>query len=732
MFAEVQFEHMMPLWAIASALVLAAAVLLAALWRYLGPSLLSASLALLRLLFLALLGWCLLMPLQRRSRIELLKPRFLVALDRSASMTLSPDSAIPARWDVAQGILTQEWTRIVGAGAQLDLYAFDVDPGARLDLAEAAATPEGTATHLRESLARLVERYRGQQVAGLLLLSDGLDTRETSAMWARQSWPFPIHTVRLEPDVAWAVTPDVRVDAIETPRRVNVGWNSELKAVVSGEGTAGQMLAVRLSRDGVPVQELPTQIPAEGGSRDVTFELTHDSVGVFTYTVDVDPLPAEVKTNDNTFAVTVQVMDSKNHLLYVEGIPRWESKYLIRALRAIEDLTPLAFVRGPDGRFLTYGTRGSMTLDMTESQLAHFKIVICGDLDSEGLGEERAAALLRFVERGGSLVLLGGPLAWGERGVDTTALARLLPVTRPGRPPAEEGQFSVSPTPDGLAHPALATDSAWLAALPPVLSVFPGAIPGAGAVSLIEAATPRGPAPLVVAQRYGQGKVVAVLSDTLWRWQLNPGRENPYFRFWSQILQWMLPAEAELEEHRIDLFADADRLHLGESIALNARLTTPADAGDFDLTCEIATPDGRRLPFAMTRRTVSSGAGRQYAGFGVDFRSETSGLYRAVAFTTIAGGRVESAPYSFFVKPFTAESTPRPADAELLRILASESGGRFMEAGDAQAVLAALTLPTQEEEYVSYSTLWNTLLVLACLIGLLTVEWILRKVKSMP
>jgi hypothetical protein len=86
--------------------------------------------------------------------------------------------------------------------------------------------------------------------------------------------------------------------------------------------------------------------------------------------------------------------------------------------------------------------------------LANYRIVILGDLDDEGLGSGRDAALARFVEKGGSLVLLGGPLGWGAKGFAAGALSRVLPVRDSGS--AMEGRFSLTATPEGLAHPAFA------------------------------------------------------------------------------------------------------------------------------------------------------------------------------------------------------------------------------------------------------------------------------------
>ena len=733
MNGELLFEHTLRLgliWAAAGGVVLLGAL---SLWRWLRFDAAVLAVALLRLAFVAVLTGCLLMPMLKQSRKEVIKPRFVVAVDTSASMTLSPSNNIPSRWVTAQAVLTQQWTRVIGAECAVDLYPFAGDAAPRMDLGGAAAlSPDGKTTELQESLAKIADRYKGQNLAGILLLSDGLDARERYGV-AKQTWPCPIYTVRLEPPVTWEVNPDVRVDSIATARRVSVGWGSDLKATISGEGTKGQVINVQLFENGKRVQEVPTQLPAEGGSREVTFPLKHDEVGTFTYSVVVPPLDGEINTNDNQFATAVLVMEPGSRLLFVDDVPRWESKYLLRALKNMNSVAPVGFVRGPKGKFLTYGTREDQTLDMTDAQLAKFKVVILGDLNAKALAAPRDAALVKFVENGGSLVLLGGPGAWGGQGFEETALKKLMPVHRPGSIPAMEGTFKLQLTDEGRSHPAFSADAAMWQILPPVLTVFPGGTPSPGALSLVAAATEGGAHPVVLAQRYGQGKVIAVLTDSLWRWQMNPGKENAYSRFWNQMIQWLLPAQAELEEFQVDLFADSDQLLKGETITLNARLTgaKAPDPSISSLTCEMTTPDARQIPFTMARQNVTAASGQVYPGFSLPFQAEVAGLHRAVAVATIGGKRVDSAPYSFFVKPYTPESSPRPGNTELLQALAEESGGRFCEAGEVDAVLSALNLRTTQEETVRYQSLWDQPPVLACLLCLVAIEWIIRKVRNL-
>lgn len=730
---EIFLEHTISTTATVTAVVLAVVMGGLAFWRYLPRNRATIAIIVLRLLFIALCAWCLFMPSLKRALTEYLKPRFLVAVDTSESMTMTPTNDIPSRWAVACEVLGQPWAQILTSQCIIDYFPVSSDLGNKLSLEDiTGATPDGKSTCLQTSLRKLMDRYRGQPVCGLLLLSDGIDTREANDAWASKDWPYPIYTVRPEAPDIWKAEPDVRVDSVDTPRRVVVDWDTELKASVSGQGTGGKVIEVRLYKDEELLESVPIEIQDDGGSRATTFRLTHPATGNFIYSVKIPPIPGETHTNDNSFSVTVQVIDSKNRLLYVESVPRWESKYLIRALKVNQSITPTCFVRGPEGHFLTYGTASKVSPEMNEDQLLKFKIVILGDLDAAELGDERTKSLVKFVENGGSLVLLGGVKAWGTNGYANGPLGGILPFR--GQLSLEEGEFKVGLTPEGQLHPAFQSDDKtdW-ENLPPVLSIFPAASLTPGASTLVTTLEKTGARPFVIVQSYGQGKVLAILTDSLWRWQLSGSKKNPYQRFWNQILVWLTPSEEELEPMKLDLFGDAERLCLGDTIDLNSRLGGYEDVPQkaLSVTCNVQCPDKRQIPFVMTAKNVTSSTGKTYPGFAFTFTPRDHGLHTAVAVAEINGKKVSSDPYSFFVKPFTPETNPRAANIYVLKNLADASKGEFCEVDRVNDVLSSITVKTGEEERIDYTSLWNNIPVIACLIAFLALEWVIRKAGNL-
>jgi hypothetical protein len=731
------FEHTVATPWIALAVVLALILGAASARRHLPVTPGNLGLGGLYLLMLGLLTWCLLLPGRKESLTHTVKPRFVIALDTSQSMTLRPPMGGADRWETARAVLELPWMQAVAAECDIEILPFGGDVGRAVALAGIPdLQPDADLTLLRDGLEEIAGRVTGLNVAGALLLSDGVDTREMFDDWAADPRPFPVYTVRLEPPGVWEEEPDLAVDAVSTPRRVSVDWTTECKVRVSGQGTRGSAVAVRLLRDDVMLQEKPVHIPEGGGESEVSFELEHSEIGRFQYRVMLPPLPGELNTNDNEYVVSIQVTDARNRLLYVEGIPRWEYKFLRRTLLAEREISPVIFYTGADGTPRGGIRRNAITADMTPSQLSFFKIVILGNLTAEELGEERARNLILFVEAGGSLVLLGGAKAWGDSGFTRTALREILPVRDPAtKPRVRDEAFAVHLTDAARAHPAFAGDPELWQTIPPILSIFPAASLSAAAEALVTADTPSGTVPVVVTQRYGQGKVAAILTDTLWKWQLSPDalEHKPYARFWTQLLAWMVPREDELDPYSIDLLADREQLFLGEEIEIQARVGGTAKLEEGSMQCRMELPDEREVPYAMQAKQIVTLSGQSFSGFSLPFTAATPGLHTVTATGRIDGREVKSDPISFYVKPYTPETMPRPIHEQVLRDVAAGSNGQFFE--DLESLndaLVALSPDVLEEVSGEFHTLWRNWPMLITLMAALTASWGSRKFRNMP
>jgi len=211
---------------------------------------------------------------------------------------------------------------------------------------------------------------------------------------------------------------------------------------------------------------------------------------------------------------------------------------------------------------------------------------------------------------------------------------------------------------------------------------------------------------------------------------MQPGQHDEYLSFWEGLIQWLMPTASKVDQFNLDLSADVEQLFLGDSLNLTARAggSRATSAANIPVTVEIQTPDGRKIPYPMMAAAAAAQTGQVY---NVSYKADTGGMCTAVASATVDGQKITSAPFSFYVKPFSPETAPRPQAFEILRQLAKSSGGQFCEQDQLNDVLSALDVKTSEEERISYNSLWNTPFILGGLMLLLSADWILRKQRNM-
>lgn len=238
--------------------------------------------------------------------------------------------------------------------------------------------------------------------------------------------------------------------------------------------------------------------------------------------------------------------DPPLRVLYVEGQPRWEYRFLSTALvrakakdRAVVDLHTLLLDADPAAR-----PKGALAKFPARNELFGFDLIIVGDVPPKALGAEALAGLRDFVREGGSVLVIAGR-AHGPHALKGTPLGDVLPVEL-GDPPAKPKEdekdkpkpFRLAPTAAGAKHPAFLMNSdgkknrlVW--------EQMPEAYARAGGIKLRVKATMLAEldgGPVVAEHEYGKGRCAFVGFDETWRWRYNGG-DIKHARFWFGMLK---------------------------------------------------------------------------------------------------------------------------------------------------------------------------------------------------
>ena len=673
-----------------------------------------------------IIAFLLTMPSLRKEKREVEKPVFAVVLDVSASMEDHVAGVEGTRAEKAQEVLKSSW--LAGLRDDYRMMSFGIgrqlEEGIPLDGSTRFTSPQ---TQLLSGLAQLRQRLRGENVGGVLLLSDGLD--QSGIPLDELTMDAPILIPELEPFVERKEdggTVDYSISQIGSPKRVTKGWKVSMTVHVErrgGEAAVSFPVVLKRGDNEIGRQTVNFEASEKFVKAEFTFEATEN--GSFLYHVAIEPT-GDFEPSNNMKEVLLDVTDERNRILYLEGPPRHDFTYMKRVLAAEKNLGLSAFVRGADGVFVSFDERrdGGAKPDLTEENLRNFSLLILGDLPGELFKKEEVAAVKSFVEKGGGLLLFGGRHSYGQGGyLGKDVFGDLSPIeSKEGAKMQEGSRYRVDFTPAGRVLPAFAgmLDGG---AFPSLLSVWSPVKLGEFSTSIIETAEGN---PVLAMRRYGQGRVVIVLSNTLWKWQLggaDGSGKGMYGRFVTQLVHLLTPdgLDADNGDMLRIVMADDD-VDLRENVVIGAVGGRLKDGAD----CLVTTPSHETLTYPMREARLERQVGLRQPQDGLlcEFVPEEAGTYQ-IAVKSKDG--TQQAQALLLVRRPEHELTGAPLNRELLSELCSRSGGAFVPLNKLNELNGRLKNEPRILETVSEYPVWNRWHWLIPLLLLYCLEWYFRR-----
>ncbi len=665
------------------------------------------------------------------------KAPFLLLLDTSRSMTTRdvPTVSQPeTRWQAARRVTLENHALLEALAQryQVRVYGFDTRAAATdLNVLRALESPHGDHTNLGDALTQAVSANRPTGTSGgfggVLLVSDGRDNGQASPLDAARtakSLGCPVYTLCLGQETK---AQDILVVAQRPQLFAEPGQQIEIAADLRDSGIPSGPATVELLRDG---KRIATQnVLLKPGRQEVRFPVMEPHRGFYRYAVACSPVPGETDLTNNRANVFLNVMDSHARVLLLEGQPTWDSKFLAQALRddptilldsvyQLTDTRPFA-VSGSAEQALVHVPR-------TVEEFAHYDVLLLGRGYESFFDGKATEELKKWVgDRGGCLVFLRGRA--DER---SPGLRDLEPVVY-GTQELASAQLRL--TDAGRSHPGFAFDTGEDAQtvvkkLPSLITATRVQNEKALAVVLArssdsESGADGKPMATLAYQRFGQGKVMAVVGQGLWRWAFLPPDQEKYSKvypeFWAQTIRWLVSESDFLPGQNIALRTDKTTYSAGETVTLLGFLRGPKVAPP---PITLTLPGGK-----TTTLTPARGDGKT-ADFTASYRPPSPGEY--VATVAPPPGNAKAVPVSAAFTIFSGqeEDANRSADPALMQQIAAVGGGQMLQAAELNTLPEKLrSAELASVRVVEPRTLWDRWWVLAALLGLLTVEWLLRR-----
>jgi len=724
-------------------LVIAAAVVAGALgvWAYRRAGAPGASararatLLAIRLSTVALLLACLMRPVLVVRAVEPQRNVLAVLVDDSRSMTIAdqdqqPRSAFVRDQFGASGRLRE----VLGRRFALRDFRFSAT-------AERASTPDGgtyagTRSNVGQALQRTAEELAGLPVSGIVLLTDGADTSRAGmadTLRSLRSAGLPVFAVGLGRET---LARDVQLGRVDPPLVVLKGTTLVVDVVIGQSGFAGRTVPVVVEDEGQPIASQDVTLPSDGepATARVRFTLAEAGPRVLHFRIPV--LDGEQVTKNNEREALVTVVDRREKILYIEGQPRHEMRFLRQAVADDKNLQVVTLQRSADRKFLRLDIDAADDLaggfPRTREELYAYRGIIVGSIEASAFTQDQLQMMADFVSlRGGGLLALGGRRSFTEGGYAGTPLAEALPVQLDAAKAADDflQTLTVLPTRLGRTHVATqvgaterASSDRW-ATLPPVTTVNPIHRVKPGAAVLLTGRDGARDGQVVLAyQRYGAGKAIAFPVQDSWMWQMHadiPLEDQTHETFWRRLLRWLVDGVPE----RLTVSVDHERVERGDTVAVTAALRDDRFIGvnDAAVTARVTGPDGRTTEMPLT------------------FAVDRDGEYRA-SFTTAQGGLYDIAVEAARGKdaPQRARAFVRaaPDDREyfdaamrptFLARIAEDTGGRFYTPATVSTLPEDITYLGRGVTVVQEKDLWDMPVVLLLLVALVGGEWALRR-----
>ncbi|MGH7161997.1 MAG: hypothetical protein ACREID_00830 [Planctomycetota bacterium] len=641
---------------------------------------------------------------------------------------------------------------------------------------------DGAVTRIGATIRDLVRVFsaKNEPVAGIVLFTDGRHTggapgpveeARRAAEGTRDGVPiFPVAIG--DPDAAI----NVGVSRVDAPEVVLAGDEVSFAVSVHARGYRGRratLEAISLAPDGGPQETLaidaePFELPdKDDESVDVPFRCRFDRPGTYDLKIGVPPLPGEVVLGDNHQRHVVRVVRLKMRVLLVADRPSYDYRFLQEALfRAEETISANSLLLSAEADWPQQASRGEPILSSfpsEKSELAPFDVVILMDVDPRNprfapggeAGRERVLDLIEgWVASGGGLVLEAGRDGNIPERYRNTKMMALLPVV-PGNTSrlmraAEETldrDKRYRLTDAGRSHPILrilknpaqaaefwdgdgyATEFRWYVPVERAKS-------GAAALAVLRTppgAPPEEATPLIAIQEYGAGKVLWLGTDDLWR--MRRYVENLYYwPFWSGVVRHLATYRLLGGNKRIKIFLDRHdgRYRFGETVGVEAKFLDEdfepvapkeGDAASQTRMLKLRTPEGVEQEVSLLAVPEEPPRGIYRA----KFPAGSPGTYRLYAEPERDEERPEA---TFVVEETTIEMRDPLMDGRTLEEIAAASHGkvltpaRFLDLLKDEIIAPGGIVRSGERRT---RDLWDRAWLLYAFVGLLAVEWILRR-----
>ena len=712
---------------------------------------------LLRTLTLVIFFVLFMQPAARLEEVSRVKNHVAVLVDHSRSMNLPHRNAQKSlsRVHVAhQNVLSaqstlKQWSK---TDHYIDYFSFDTHLNSHSNQSDLIGSdPRGNQTSLINAFNELSTRIPSQELAAVILLSDGAERTASGQldpplklMSAVENLNVPIHTLTLGPktpslDISLA---EVRADDFAFARNA---VSVDVDVLAHGHQ---QALACRITLSrGIDLlsERIVDFIPGQTQAS-VKFEFVPEETGEESYTVQIDPLMEEQILKNNLTRFSMRVIRDKIRVLQVVGNPSWDQRFLRKHLKKNPNVDLISFFILRTNASVHVAAQDELSLipfptqELFEERLGSFDLMIFQDFTYLGYRMKRYLPLIRdYVKRGGGFMMIGGDQSFSGGRYAGTPIEEILPFQLPpnGKDQVNLGAFKATLSASGMRHPITAlslvqeeNQTLW--------SNLPS-LEGTNRLGKLKkeaqvlawrpASNKLAKTPLIVASPIGKGRSLVIATDSLWRWALSPEAidndqgSRAYHRLWSNSIRWLIRDPAL---NPLQVKADRDRYRVKQNLSITAQSLDESyqaiEGSLITLRIEDISKGSANAKLVKEYQGRSSESGELH----FSWQAPKEGVYRVLARSSQQGTEQEAQDLFVVAEDLAELKDPQPRP-DLLQAISQHSGGQSLQIDGSWDSLKrrspAVTQINRREDIALWATWWALLLA----IMIPSIEWGLRR-----
>jgi uncharacterized membrane protein len=587
-------------------------------------------------------------------------------------------------------------------------------------------------TRIGDSLRQLTAETSDLPIGAVVLLSDGSDNSggiDLDTISALRNRRIPVHTVGFGSE---RMPNDIEIDdAMLTSRALA---DSRVAATIrfhqSGYAGRKSTLAIRDGETILASREIT--FAADGRTQTETLMLNAGAAGAKALQVSIDALPGEENRANNSITRLINVDSNKRRILYVEGEPRWEYKFIRRAEDDDRVVQLASMLRTTENKIYRQGIGDPKELadgfPTRAEDLFGYQAIVIGSVEAGYFTPTQQDLIREFVDRrGGGVLWLGGRSSLADGIWGGSSLADLLPTVLPSRKDTfHRVPATVELTPAGadsiicrLVDDPARNAERWKK-LPYLMDHQEAGAPKPGATVLVQMKGGGRELPLLITENYGRGRTAVLATSGTWRWQMSqPLGDTTHDMFWQQLLRWLVsdtPDRIVASVPNQLLFDDG---HIRLSADVRDKEYVPA--ADARVQAHVIGPSGISATVEMNPVPDTPGV------FQADWTAEKPGSYVAEVIAARGEEQIGRDVVTFQRTDGVAENFRTGQNRELLERLASQTGGRYWRPDELSKLSSEIPYSEAGITVRETKELWNMPVIFLVILLLRFSEWLLRR-----